>query len=180
MHRIRIVGLALTAAFALAGLSAGTASAKSLLLKEEGGGALAPGAEVGFFIEFTAAECVVEGFAFDGVNPAHKEILEKPFSISYCEDEEVPGGVQEVELTSSGNGTIIATSGSPIRLEPALEGCVYEFKKLAGFFTSPGPVLISGEAKGKLSKAFTTSKGCEKKLTTEFTAIVEADSEVTR
>jgi hypothetical protein len=179
MGRIRVVGLALIAAMALAALSAGAASAaRSLVLEEEGGGALATGAVVGFFVEFTEAECVIEGYAFAAVNSAHKDLLNNPFSLAYCEDEQVPSGIQSIQLDSAGNGKLVASAGTPIRLEPALEGCVYEFKKLSGFFASPGQMRINGEARGKLSRALSSSKGCEPKLATAFTAVLEIDSEI--
>jgi hypothetical protein len=178
MGRIKIAGLAVIAAMAVCALGPSVAGARSLVLLEEKGGPLAPEAVVGFFVEFSEAECVVEGYAFVGINSSHKDLLRNPFSLAYCEDEQVPSGIQEIALTSSGNGSLLASPGSPIRIEPPLSGCVYEFKKLAGFFTSPGPLTIKGEARGKLSKALSTSKGCEAKLLTEFTAVLEIESEV--
>jgi hypothetical protein len=179
MDRIKVAGLTLIAVIALGALNASAASAtRSLVLEEEAGGPLAPGAVVGFYVEFTEAECVIEGYAYTAVNSAHKDLLNNPFSLAYCEDEQVPSGIQSIQLDSAGNGKLLASAGTPIRLEPALEGCVYEFKKLSGFFASPGQIRINGEARGKLSRTLTTSKGCEPKLATGFTAVLEIDSEI--
>jgi hypothetical protein len=65
-----------------------------------------------------------------------------------------------------------------MRLDPGLEGCVYEFTKLVGTYKPPEISTISGEAKGKLSKAYSTATGCEKKLLTEFTLYLEAGGEL--
>jgi hypothetical protein len=178
MSRIKIAVLAAVAATALCALGPGPAQAKSLVLLEEKGGPLAPEAVVGMLVEFSEAECVIEGYAYVGVNSAHKDLLTNPFTLAYCEDEQVPVGVKEITLSTAGNGTLLASPASPIRIEPPLSGCVYEFKKLAGFFSSPGPLKIKGEARGKLSKALSTAKGCETKLITEFTAMLEIESEV--
>ncbi len=178
MSRIKIAGMAVIAVTALCALGPSVAGARSLVLLEEKGGPLPTEALVGFFVEFSEAECVIEGYAFVGANSTHKDLLVNPFSLAYCEDEQVPSGIKEITLSSSGNGSLLAAPGSPIRIEPPLSGCVYEFKKLAGFFTSPGPLRIKGEARGKLSKALSISKGCETKLLTEFTAVLEIESEV--
>lgn len=178
MGRSKIASLTIIAATVACALGPGVAGARSLVLLEEEGGPLPSEALVGFFVEFSEAECVIEGYAYVAVNSAHKDFLGNPFSLAYCEDEQVPSGTKEITLTSSGNGSLLASPGSPIRIEPPLSGCVYEFKKLAGFFTSPGPLRIKGEARGKLAKALSTSKGCEAKLLTEFNAVLEIESEV--
>ncbi len=95
------------------------------------------------------------------------------------QDAEVPGGaIKEIQLTASGKATIRSAEGDAIRIDPYLEGCVYEFSKLSGTFKTPEVATITGEARGKLSKAYTTAKGCEKKLNTEFTLYVEAGGEL--
>ena len=178
MGRIKIAVLAVITATVLCALGPGPAQARSLVLLEEKGGPLAPEAVVGMLVEFSEAECFVEGYAYVGVNSSHKDILNNPFTLAYCEDEQVPVGVKEITLSTAGNGSLLASPASPIRIEPPLSGCVYEFKKLVGFFTSPGPLKIKGVARGKLSKTLSTAKGCEVKLITEFTAILEIESEV--
>jgi len=180
VHRIRLIGLALGVVVALCALAPGPASAKTkLLLSEELGTAFATGAAVGMYIEFPSAECVLEGDALIAVNDAKKDLLDQPFSTTLCLDSETAGGsISEIQLTSSGKAKIIAKEADPLKLDPYLEGCVYEFKKLSGTFEAPEVAAIEGVAKGKLSQALTTATGCEKKLVTEFTLHLEAAGEL--
>lgn len=180
MHRIGLVGTVLAVAVFFGALSVQAASAKTtLLLTEERGPALAIGASVGMYIEFQEAECVLEGAAVLAINQESKDILGESLPVTLCNDAEVPGGaIKEIQLTASGKATIRSAEGDAIRIDPYLEGCVYEFSKLSGTFKTPEVATITGEARGKLSKAYTTAKGCEKKLNTEFTLYVEAGGEL--
>jgi hypothetical protein len=180
VHRIGFIGSLLAVAIVLGALSADAASAKTtLVLTEEGGPAFAPGASVGMYIEFQEPECVLEGAAILAINNETKDILHESLSATLCDDSEVPsGGIREIQLTSSGRATIRTTEGDAVRLEPFLEGCVYEISKMSGTFKSPEVSTISGVAKGKLSKTYTTATGCERKLTTEFTLFLEAGGEL--
>jgi len=180
MHRLKITAAVLATAIVLGGLSASAASARStLVIKEEGGPALAVGASVGMAIEFPGAECVIEGSALVAINHEIKDALGSPLSVTLCSDAEITGGaLKEIQLTSSGKVLIRTVTGQPLRIEPFLEGCVYEITKLAGAFKTPELSTVNGEAKGKLSKAYSTAKGCEKKLTTEFTLYLEASGEL--
>jgi hypothetical protein len=180
MHRIRLIGSALVVAIAFGVTAAGASAAKTtLVLKEELGPRLAVGASVGMYIELPLEECVLEGSALVGVNGAKRDILDKPTSVTLCEDSEVPGGsIQEIQLSIYRKVTVVSTPGDLMRVDPFLEGCVYEFKKLTGTLETPGVTVVTGEAKGKLSKTYTTATGCEKKLITEFTLVVEMESEL--
>jgi hypothetical protein len=181
VQRIGLIGSVLAVAIVFAALGAASASAKTTLVltEEEGGPPLMPGAPVGMYIEFQEPECEFEGSALLSINHETKDILTGSSSVTLCDDSETPsGGISEVQLTTSGKATIRTTPGNAVRLDPYLEGCVYEFTKLSGTFIAPEISTISGEAKGKLSKTYTTVKGCEKKLTTEFTLFLEAGGEL--
>jgi hypothetical protein len=181
MRRTALIGAALAVAIGCAALSADAASAKTtLLITEEEGPVLPVGASVGMYIEFQEAECVLEGAAVITVNREAKDLLDgSGLPVTLCDDSETPGGaIREIQLTSSGKATIRSTEGDAMRLDPGLEGCVYEFTKLVGTYKPPEISTISGEAKGKLSKAYSTATGCEKKLLTEFTLYLEAGGEL--
>jgi len=182
MYAIRRVVPALAALAALGAVPASASAVKTtLVLKEEKGGPLATGASIGMYVEFPLAECVVEGSAVVSVNSAKRDILDKPLSATLCNDSETSGGaIQEVQLSVYGKATIVAAPGSPLLINPYLEGCVYEFKKLTGTLETPGEAVISGESKGKLSKTHTTATGCEQRLITEFSAVLELESELVK
>ena len=178
--RLRLIGAVLLAAILCGALAGGAQAARTtLVLTEEGGPQFPPGATVGLYIEFPEAECVLEGYAAVGANAAKRDILNEPFSVTLCEDSEVPGGaIKEIQLTSTGKATVLADPAELLLLDPELEGCIYEFKKLKGTFKSPGPLQVTGEATGKLSKALTTVKGCLPKDRVEFVIGMEAESEL--
>ncbi len=73
-------------------LSGRRASAKTtLLLTEERGPALAPGASVGMYIEFQEAECVLEGYAAVlAITPGAKDILDESLPVTLCKTPKCP------------------------------------------------------------------------------------------
>lgn len=161
MKRVSIIVGCLAALFALAIPAVASATKPGLELTE--GESKTPATSAfagsyfdGCFIRDSGAKITGNGKSKVKVTYASPEEL-------VCGEGSIEGSIKEFQLSATGT---VSGKGA-VTIKENESGCAYEFKKFSGSFALPGPVAVSIEAEGKLTKA--SPKSCEKDVKAEGT-----------
>ena len=178
MNRKWVVGAVSAGALSLGGVGAGGVSAHGLVLSERGS-PLLPGAAVAN-VDFTVDGMCVQ-YAENGTLLANGKTTDRlmlpPPSWFECDDgapepmgSTVSGGVSEVLLSVTG---VAILKMSPKLAITTTGPCVYEYTRLKGTFSVPGPVFIT-VTKGEVTFYEVDDPNCTPKVVREGQGYVDS------